>query len=166
MKKAEFIVGGLSLFGFAIYRYFKYQADLLQKYEWKISGIKIKKFSLNEIALDLTIRFTSKADLEAKVNKIYLDLFLEGKNVGFLKEEKSFIIPARGSHDITLFVSVNPQIVFKNITDIVLGISKSKDIKFKVDGYADISSGFISTTLPIKYETTLKEYLKGIPTIS
>jgi hypothetical protein len=166
MKKAALIVGGLTLFGFAIYRYFKYQAELLQKYEWKISGIKVKKFSLNEIALDLTIRFTSQADLEAKVNKIYLDLFLEGKNVGFLKEEKPFIIPAKGSHNITLYVSVNPQIVFKNITDIVLGISKSKDVKFKVDGYADISSGFVSTTLPIKYETTLKDYLKGIPTIS
>lgn len=166
MKKAALIIGSLSLLSFAIYRYFKYQANLLQKYEWKISGFKIKKFSLNEIAIDISILFTSQADLEAKVNKIYLDLFLENKNVGFLKEEKSFIIPAKGSHNITLFVSINPQLIFKNVTDIILGVSKNKDIKFKVDGYADISSGFVSTTLPIKYETTLKEYLKGVPTIS
>ena len=76
MKKGLLILGGISLLGFAIYRYFKYQVNLLTQYEWKISGIKVKKFSFNQIALDLSILFTSKSDLEAKVNKIYLDLFL------------------------------------------------------------------------------------------
>mgnify|MGYP001173720804 CR=1 FL=1 len=168
MKKGLLILAGISLLGFAIYRYFKYQVNLLTQFEWKISGIKVKKFSFNQIALDLSILFTSKSDLEAKVNKIYLDLFLEGKNVGFVTEEKPFIIPAKGSHTITLYISINPQLILKNITDILLDITSKKDILFKIDGYADIKSGILSTTLPIKYETSLKSYLsylKGIPKI-
>jgi LEA14-like dessication related protein len=166
MKKALLIIGGLSVLGFGVYKYFKIQADLLSKYEWKIAGIKILKFNLTELAMQLTIRFTSKADLEAKIENIYLDLFLEGKNVGFVTETKPFIIPANGSSDVKLSVSINPQAVLKNITDIVLGVSKNKDIKLGINGYAKIKSGLFSATLPIVVETSLKEYLKNIPTIA
>lgn len=160
MKKALLVIGGLSLLGFTIYKYFTYQLNLLKDYEWKISGFKIKKFSISEINIDLGILFTSKADLETEVRKIYLDLFLEGKNVGYVTEQKPFIVPAKGSHNIVLDISVNPKKVITNISDIVLNIGKRKDIKFKIDGYADIKSGIFKATLPIKYETTLKEYLK------
>lgn len=166
MKKALLIIGGLGVLGFGVYKYFKIQADLLSKYEWKIAGIKILKFNLSELAMQLTIRFTSKADLEAKIENIYLDLFLEGKNVGFVTETKPFIIPANGSSDVNLSVSINPQVVLKNITDIVLGVSKDKDIKFAIKGNAKIKSGLFSATLPIAVETSLKEYLKNIPRIA
>jgi len=166
MKKALLIIGGLGILGFGLYKYFKTQADLLSKYEWKIAGIKILKFSLTSLVLNLKIRFTSKADLEAKIEKIYLDLFLEGKNVGFITENRSFIIPAKGSSDVDLTVSINPQSVFKNITDIVLGVSKNKDVKLGINGFAKIKSGLFSATLPIVVETSLKEYLKNVPTIA
>jgi len=162
MKKVLLAVGGLSLLGFGLYKYFKTQADLLTKFTWKIQGFKIRKFSLQELAIDVTFLFTSVADLEAKIQKLYLDLYLEGKNVGYIMEEKEFIIPAKGSSSIPIFVSINPQAVFKNIIDFTLNIGKNKDVRFKMDGFASIKSGFISTTLPIKYETSLKEYLKGL----
>lgn len=166
MKKVLLIVGGVSVLGYGLYKYFKTQADLLSAFDYKIIGINIKKFSLTNIAMDLKIRFISKSKIEAKVNTIYLDLFLEGKNVGYIRETNPFIIPANGSSDISLYISVNPQFVLKNFTDILLGISKNKDIKFATKGFASIKSGFIGATVPIDYETSLKEYLKGIPVIA
>ena len=162
MKKVLLAVGGLSLLGFGLYKYFKTQADLLTKFTWKIQGFKIRKFSLQELAIDVTFLFTSVSDIEAKVQKMYLDLYLEGKNVGYIMEEKEFIIPARGSSSIPIFVSINPQAIFKNVIDFTLNVAKNKDIKFKIDGFASVKSGFVSTTLPILYETSLKEYLKGL----
>ena len=162
MKKAILVVSGLGLLGFGLYKYFKTQADLLSKFTWKISGFKIKKFSASEVSIDIVFLFTSVADLEIKVNKIYFDLYLQGKNVGFISQDTPFIVPSRGSTNIPLSISINPQYIFKNLIDVTLGIAKSKDIMFKLDGYANVKSGFISTTLPIKYETSLKEYLKGI----
>jgi hypothetical protein len=162
MRKALLIFGGLSLLGVGLYRYFKKQSDIIKDFTWKISGFSISKFSFTELSINITILFTSKADLEAKVNKLYLDVFVEGKNVGFISEEKSFIIPANGSTNIPLNISINPQAIFKNIFDVSLGVAKSKDLRFKLDGFANIKSGFISTTVPVLYETTVKEYMKGL----
>jgi LEA14-like dessication related protein len=164
MKKALLILGGLGLLGFGVYKYFKTQASLLKDFTWKIVGFKIRKITLSELSLDVTFLFTSKADIEATISKLYLDLFLEDTNVGFLTEEKSFLIPAHGSANIPLFISINPQYVLKNLINVSLGIAKSKDISFRLKGYANIKSGFISTTLPIDYKTTIKEYLGVIPT--
>jgi len=164
MKKALLILGGLGLLGFGVYKYFKTQASLLKDFTWKIVGFKIRKITLSELSLDVTFLFTSKADIEATISKLYLDLFLEDTNVGFLTEEKSFLIPANGSANIPLFISINPQYVLKNLINVSLGIAKSKDISFRLKGYANIKSGFISTTLPIDYKTTIKEYLGVIPT--
>jgi hypothetical protein len=159
MKKTLLILGGLGVLGFGLYKYYKYQFKKLMDFEWAFSGIKIKKFSLSELNLVLTIRFTNKADVEAKVEKLYLDLFLMGVKVGYLAEDRPFILPARGTTDIPLDISINPQIIFKNIIDVTSGIGKNKDVMFKFDGFANIKSGFVSTTLPIKYETSIKQYL-------
>lgn len=161
MRKTLLFVGGAGILGYALYRYFKVQSKLLLQYDYKIAGIKVKKFTLNELSIDLSIKFISKSDIEAKINKIFLNIFLEGKKVGFITETKEFVIPARGSSIVPLLISINPQLVFRNITDIALGIGRARDVRFGLDGFADIKSGFISTTIPIKYETTLKEYLKG-----
>jgi LEA14-like dessication related protein len=162
MKKALLIIGGLGLLGFGLYKYFTYQAKKLLEFDWSFSGIKINKLSLNELNIVLTIRFISKADIEAKVEKLYLDLYLMGVRVGYINEDKPFVIPARGSSDIPLNISINPQIIFKNIIDVTSGIGKNKDVMFKFDGFAKIKSGFVSTTLPITYETSIKQYLASI----
>jgi hypothetical protein len=162
MKKLLLAIGGLSLLGFGVYKYFKTQTDLLSKFTWKISGFKIVKFNLNELSIDVNFLFTSVADLEAKVTKLYLDLFLQDTNVGYIAENKEFIIPAHGTSSIPIHISINPQIVFKNLIDLSLGVAKSKDVRFKFKGFANVRSGFIATTIPIKYETSIKEYLRGI----
>jgi hypothetical protein len=164
MKKALLIFGGLSLLGFGLYRYFKKQVDLLSQYDWKVSGLKVKQISLDNLSLVVTFLFTSKADIEAKVEKVYLELFLQNKSVGFITEEKPFIIPAKGSSQIPINISISPKLIIQDIVNLSLGIAKEKDIIFSVVGKAYIKSGFVSTTLPIEYKTSLKEYLKGIPT--
>jgi hypothetical protein len=162
MKKALLIFGGLSLLGFGLYRYFKRQFDLLSQFTWKVSALKISKVTLDNLSLVVTFLFTSNADIEAKVEKVYLELFLQGQSVGFINEEKAFIIPAHGSSQIPINISISPRLILQDIVNISLGVAKDKDVNFSAIGKAYIKSGFISTTLPIEYKTSLKEYLKGI----
>ena len=162
MKKALLILGSVGLLGFGLYRYFKNQADILKKFTWKISGFKIIRFNANELAIDLTFLFSSSADIEATINKLYLDLYLDGKNVGFITESKKFIIPAKGSTNIPLHISVSPQTIIKNLIDLTLGAYKNKDLRFKLSGYVNVKSGILSTTIPVEYETSIQQYLKGI----
>ena len=162
MKKALLILGSLGLLGFGLYRYFKSQADILKKFTWKVSGFKIIRFSFKELAIDVTFLFSSSADIEATINKVYLDLFIDNKNVGFVTESKSFIIPAHGSSNIPIHVSINPQSIFKNIIDVTLGAFKNKDMRFRLKGYVNIKSGILSTTIPVEYDTSIKEYTSMI----
>jgi Late embryogenesis abundant protein len=150
----------LGLLGFALYRYFKVQADILKNFTWKVSAFKIVKLSKTEISIDVTFLFSSSADIEAKIQKLYLDIIVQGKNVGFIAEDKPFIIPAHGSSSVPLHISINPKSILTDVVSLVLGISKEKDVSFGLSGYANVKSGFISTTIPIKYDTTLKQYLK------
>jgi hypothetical protein len=160
MKKLLLIVGGLSVLGYGLYRYFKTQGDLLNKFTWKVSGFKIINLSLTELSANVDFLFTSVSDIEAKVEKLYLDLYINNVNVGFVSEDKSFIIPARGSSTIPIHVSINPKVVLSNLIDLTFGSAKNKDVMFKLNGFANVKSGFISTTLPITYETSIKQYLK------
>jgi hypothetical protein len=57
-----------------------------------------------------------------------------------------------------LNITFNPKLILGNVVDIALGVKKNKDIKVNLNGFANVKSGFISTTLPIKYSTTIKEY--------
>jgi hypothetical protein len=165
MKKALLLLAGLGVLSTGFYLYFKKQMDLISKFTWKISGFKINKISFSNLDINLNIKFTSVADLEAKINRVYLDLFLEGKNVGYVTETKAFIIAAKGTTDVPINISINPQYIFKNITDIILGVAKDKDINFKIKGFAEVKSGFFGATIPIKFETSLKEYLKKVLTV-
>ena len=162
MKKTLLIIGGIGVLAFGLYKYFTYQTKKLLDFEWAFSGIKINKFSLTELNMVLTIRLISKADIEAKVEKLFLDLYLMGVRVGYVEGDKPFILPARGSSDIPLNISINPQVIFKNIIDVTLGVGKEKDVRFAFDGFAKIKSGIITTTLPIKYDTSIKKYLSTI----
>jgi hypothetical protein len=158
MKKALLWVGGLSVLGYGLYRYFKYQLNQLLKYTWKLETVKNIKFGKDNISWNFSILFTSQSDIEAEIEKLYLDLYLGGANVGFVEQQKGFIIPARGSSSIPLFTSINPKAILGNAINFALEFSRYKDMKFTIDGYAKIKSGFLRTTLPIKYETTVREY--------
>jgi hypothetical protein len=162
MRKTLLFFGGLSLLGFGLYRYFKVQTKKLLDYDWKFSSIKINRLKLTELNATISILFTSKSDIEAKVNRLYLDIYINNKKLGYIIEDKVFVIPANGSANIPLTFSVNPQAIFKNLIDLSLGVAKDRDAMLKLDGFANIRSGFVSTTLPIKYETSIREYLKGV----
>jgi LEA14-like dessication related protein len=157
--KTVAIVGGIGVIIYAIYSYYKKQFKLISDYDYKIIGVKIKSMTANNIVFDTKYRFFNKSKIEAEVNKIFLKVIVEGVEIGYITENDKFIIPAQGSSDIDLQISANPQLVFKNILSIALGGFKKKDINFTMDGYANIRSGFISTTLPIKYSDVISAYL-------
>jgi hypothetical protein len=79
------------------------------------------------------------------------------------KEVFSYLIPKK----INMLKGdpANPKIFVKNgiveaglLGEDALGVKKNKDINVNLNGFANVKSGFISTTLPIKYSTTIKEY--------
>lgn len=164
MKKILLYGAGIGVIGFALYKYFMKQKDLLLDYSWELSGFKITKATPTEVIIVFSMKFISKADIEAKVNSVYLDVYLDGKSVGYVTEQKPFILPAKGHSFIDLNITFNPKLIFQNVIDFTLGILQKKDINIELKGYADIQSSFIKTTLPLEYKTTFKEYFLNTQT--
>lgn len=152
------ILGGLGVIGFGLYKYFKKQVDLLTDFEWSVLNVSFDKVSPNLLKGKVVFRFTNKSDIEITITKFYLDLYLNNEYIGWLEDKSEFVIPARGFSDIPIGFSVNPQLVAKNVVDIVLLTTKLKDAIFSFDGAASVRSGFVSTSVKIKCDCSVKNY--------
>jgi len=158
MKKSLLYIGGVGLLGGLLVWYFKKQANLLLQYKVDIVGVKFNTISTKNVNMVISCKLTNMSDIEVQVNKMYMDVAIEGKNAGYVVNESRFAIPARGYNYIDLNIAFNPKLILTNILGIGFGIAQNKDVKIDLNGYANIKSGFLSTTLPIKYSTTIKEY--------
>ena len=156
--KTLIIIGGVAfLAGLALY--LRKQFQLLAEYDYKIVGFRLRKLSGNQTTFDVTTRIFNKSNIEASVNKIFLEIFVENNKVGFVTEEGQWLIPAKGSTDIQMKITVNPQLLLKSATSVILSGVKQKDLNFTLKGYANVSSGFLSTTIPITYSDKVSAYL-------
>lgn len=163
MKKVTIVsvlvLGGVAAIGYAFYAYASRQAKLLQDYSYKILNFSIDTFDLQKIKGTISVLFGSKSDVEVVVQEFILDFYFNGKKVGYLEDNTEFIIPAKGMTTIPFQYTLNPQLVFTNAVDIVSYALRQKDASISVRGYAKLKSGFIGATLPISYDTTIKEIL-------
>jgi hypothetical protein len=155
------ILTGLGLFAYAFYRYAKQQTALLENYTYKILRIKIDTINLQTIKGKINLLFSSNSDVEVIVSEFYMDFYFNNKKVGYITDATQFVIPARGSAEIPLDFTLNPQLVFTNAAQILTFTLKQEDAAVKVIGYATLKSGFIRATLPITYDTTIKEILSS-----
>jgi hypothetical protein len=153
------ILGGVAVFGYALYNYAKKQANLLQNYDYKIVDFKMDTFDLQKIKGSISVFFGSKSDIEVVIQQFIIDIYFNGRKVGYIEENTPFVIPARGFTTILLNYTINPQLIITNAVDIVSYALKQKDGAISIRGFAKLKSGFVKATLPISYDTTIKEIL-------
>jgi hypothetical protein len=158
--KALLVASGIGIIGIAIYRYYKKQADLLTNYTYKVIGIKIVSVTLDNIALDITTRITNNSNVSATVKEIYLDAYINGQNVATINEVKDIFVRANGNSDFTFRVTVIPKLVLGNIVNIVSLTTALKDLYLNLDGYIKVRSGFLTLSLPFKYQNNIKSLTK------
>ena len=150
------ILGGLGAFVYAFYAYAKKQAALLDNYTWKILDLTFDSYDLQAVKGKIKILFTSQSDVEVVIEKFVMNFYFNGAQVGYVEDDTPFILPARGTAPISFQYTLNPQLVFGNITDIVNYALNKQDAAISLRGFASLKSGFVSATLPITYDTTLK----------
>lgn len=160
MKKILLFSAGAGLLAFALIRYFKMQQDLLSKFSYRVTALRFNKISGDLVTVEVSIKFMSIADLEAKVLGVYLDVLVDNAKVGFISNENAFVIPAHGSSNIDLTVTFSPINILRTILRTGISGATKNDVGLAIDGFARLKSGFLSTTLPVKYSTSLQQFLK------
>lgn len=165
MKKSSaigfLVVSGVAVIGYALYAYAKRQASLLQDYTYKIVDFTLDDLDLQKVKGKISVLFSSKSDVEVVVQNFILDFYFNGKKVGYIEDSSEFVIPAKGMTTIPFNYTLNPQLIFSNAVDIVSYALREKDASVSVRGYAKLKSGFIGATLPISYDTTIKQILSS-----
>lgn len=158
--KALYIVGGLGLIGYALYRYYLKQIDFLKDITYQVIGLKLLSVSASQVSMDITTRIYNASNVEATVKEMYLDFFINGIKVGSVNEVKDILILPAQSTDVTFNFKFNPRILGQNILDIVSLSVGSKDVVFDAKGFVKVKSSFIATTIPFEYSNNLKSILK------
>jgi LEA14-like dessication related protein len=164
MKKfivATSIIGGITLFGYAIYRYIKVQADLLKNFSYQIMDFGIQQFDLQLIKGTLSVLFKSDADVEIVVKSFIVNFYVNGVPAGYIEDTSEFIVPAHNQTIIPFAYTLDPQVLLANVIGIIDQSIQTGDEIFEVKGFAKVKSGFITVSLPIEYKTTLKEIMAG-----
>lgn len=166
MKKKYIILTvltlGLGAGAWAIYKYVNKQSQLLQDYSVSLLRIQIGTLSESLVTIYFTMRITNKSAVEATIEKVYADIYLNGTYVGNVINDGSSVVPAKGSGDIKLSASIAGKELLKNIVAAVLTLAGTKDVPYRINGYVKLKSGgLLSVSVPFDYTGQLKEDMLG-----
>jgi LEA14-like dessication related protein len=158
------LLTGLAGGGYALYRYFTKQSELLKDYKVDLTGIKFSNVSQELITMDISFRITNKSSIEATVEQLYADVYLNDAYVGNIVSG-AFPIPAKGtSDDIKFSFSFAGKGILKSIVGIFFSLITTHDVPYKIKGSAKLKSLFISFNLPFEYTGFLKSDMLGAAT--
>jgi LEA14-like dessication related protein len=160
LLKPLFFIGGGSLLAYAFYKYYLSQKKFIEQIKYKFVGLKIITISKEDITLDITVNLFNGSDVAATVKEMYLDVMINNVVVGNINEVKDVVIMSKKSTNFIYRFSFNPQLIFKNIVDLISFSIQAKNLNFDVKGYVNIDFGIYKTTLPFTYKDNLKNILK------
>jgi LEA14-like dessication related protein len=151
---------GVGVIGYSLYRYYMKQLTFLQDITYQVVGVKLKSVTMSNISMDLTTRIYNASNVEATVKEMYLDVFMNGVQVGNVNEVKDILILPSKTTDVSFNFSFNPRLIGKNIKDIIALTIELKDINFELKGYIKVKSAFLTPTIPFEYQNNLKNLIK------
>ena len=157
--KPVIVITVLAGAGYGLYRYFKKQQKLLDEYTAKPIAFSIVKWTNDEAIVNFTIRLTNKSDLEATINKIYSDVYLNEIYVGQVNDTNSNIVPARGISDIKASFTFSPKVILANIVDLALGSLQLRNMNYRLKGYVIAKSNIIQVSVPFEDKGKLSDLL-------
>lgn len=166
MKYGWMITGGVLLIGgVAGYYYYTGQIKALKGLEFKIVGYKIITATLDKASIELTIRLFNKSAFEVKVLDFFVDVYLDDKKISTLQPVDQFLVPSKDLNgnpsysDAKIIVTFSPKLIGLDALGFITNYLNKKDMNIRVIGSAKLKSSFVTLTVPIEYDTTLKEIL-------
>lgn len=159
MKKALIFIGiAGAVTGIVIY--YKKQVALLEDFAYKIIGIrfdKLPKTDAEDFIFYVKYRVWNKSKLQATITDMNLDVLMDNTRIANVEEEKDILVPANGYSDVEIKVIVNPKEIKTNVLNLAIGFAGQMNSTIRLNGYLKLKAGFIKTSVPFSYSTTLKE---------
>jgi LEA14-like dessication related protein len=152
MIKKALIIGGLGLFGFGLYRYFKYQVDLAMNYDYRIKKFEYLGADGDNINVSATIQLTNNSNFQLIINSFDLDLFFEGKKFADVVSTQVVVIQPKNSFDIKGVGVLNVNDLKTSLPVFITDVLKQKPINIEVEGELKINFMGIDSTIVFNKE--------------
>lgn len=143
------------------YYYYQRQVAALHNLTYKLVGFSLGDMSQPIVTATLIFRIYSSSTIDAQVNALFLDVYINGAKIGTIQNASSFIIPAAGYSDVPLTVSFSPAVLESDAIGVLATYLTSQDMIIALNGYVSVKSAFLNVSVPVNYTTTLKEVLSS-----
>jgi len=160
MKKVFIAIGALGL-GYGVYQYYLTQASILYNYKYNVTGLVVKKATLNEIVLEVELEVINDSAISATLTNYYFDIFLNGEKVAEVKNAtlNQFLRANGGKSYFPITIIIDPR---RFATGNVIGglLETFKNSTIEQRGYFGFKKGLLRfNKIPYTYTYKVKDFL-------
>lgn len=160
MRKVFIGVGLLGL-GFGVYQYYMTQALILEKWDYRVLGIKIISANLSRVEIQVDLEVTNDANISVTITDYYFDVLINGTKVGEVRNASvnQILNKNGGKSFFPLNIVVNTTSFISG--SVLYGLMESiKDSKMTFKGYFGIKKGIIKfRNIPFDETYKLREFM-------
>jgi LEA14-like dessication related protein len=121
----------------------------------KLKSFKINQISLQSVNLDITLPVKNPNYFQINVQKLDLDIQVNGMDIGSVAEERNFEIPARSDKELSLNLNLKLKNFF-NSTIALMQVASQKEVRVGVKGKVQAKVLMVSKTVEINQEEQVK----------
>jgi LEA14-like dessication related protein len=155
-----FIVGGISIIGYALYRYYLKQIDFVKDIQYQITGVNVLSIDASRVSLEILSKIYNASNVEASVEQMFLEVKMNGIKVAEINEMKDINIQPSKFTDISFVLNFNPRLLGQNLLNLITLTIGAKDIFLDITGFVKVKSGVIRASIPFKYQNNLYSLIK------
>jgi hypothetical protein len=135
---------------------FAQQPSEKEPYLVETKDFKVIKFGIKEISLGITAVIYSPYKVNAKIQEVMIDVFVEDKKLGTILEYPDYVkVPKKDTFDLPLQIDVNTGATLTRFVTESARLAIGKSVKVNYKGYIKIvAMGFI----PVKVRIDETEY--------
>jgi LEA14-like dessication related protein len=160
MRKV-FVLVGLGGLAFGIYKYYLTQLQILELWDYRLLGGRVKKASFSELIIQLDVEITNDADITLTITDYYFDIYLNNVLVANVRNASvNQILNKNGGKSLfQIDVKIDPRKVFN--LDLLSSLTTSiKESDLRMVGYFGIKKGLIKfKNIPYDDTYKLKEFM-------
>lgn len=160
MRKVFIGVGLLGL-GFGVYQYYMTQALILEKWDYRVLGIKIISANLSRVEIQVDLEVTNDANISVTITDYYFDVLINGTKVGEVRNASvnQILNKNGGKSFFPLNIVVNTTSFLSG--SVLYGLMESiKDSTMTFKGYFGIKKGIIKfRNIPFDETYKLREFM-------
>lgn len=106
IKPNFFNAVAVALLAWRVFDYAKKQYRLLEKWDYKILGTRIKTVTPNYTDVELKMEIKNLSGVSLTVADFDMDVFVDGVNIGGAQKREAYSIPQYGTNDLVFNVRV------------------------------------------------------------